>query len=71
MKKYVPGHVIDECRDLRRQGKTIEFLAGRIGGISPEVLAELLGEPIAKAIPVQADASEFDLWRSDELQAQL
>jgi len=71
MKKYVPGHVIDECRDLLRQGKTIEFLAGRIGGIEAEDLAALLGEPLARPVPATQAADEFDLWAVDRLDGQM
>gem|GEM_PF-2541783 len=65
-KKYVPGHVIDECNDLRRKGKTIEFLAGRIGGIEAAELAELLGESVR---PVQTQSTEVDLWAVDRANA--
>jgi len=65
-KKYIPGHVIDECRDLRRHGERLETLAGRLD-IPPDELAELLGE----SRPVQSQAAEFDLWRTDELNARL
>ena len=67
---YVPGHIIDEARDLRRQGHSLESLASRIG-IDPEALATLLGEPCWKSIPVEPAADGFDLWASDRLAAQL
>ena len=44
---YVPGHIIDECRDLRRQGHSLASLANRIG-IDPAELARLIGEPVVK-----------------------
>lgn len=64
---YVPGHIIDEARDRRRQGHSLASLACRLG-ISPEALGMLLNESTAK--PVQA-AAEFDLWAVERLQAQL
>jgi len=59
-KKYIPGHVIDECRDLRRHGERLETLAGRLD-IPPDELAELLGE----SRPVQTQSTEVDLWAVD------
>lgn len=67
MRKYIPGHVIDEAKDRRRQGDSVESLAARIG-VPPEELAMLLREPV-KRETVAAD--EFDLFRVDELEAQL
>ena len=59
---YVPGHIIDECRDLRRQGHSLASLANRIG-IDPEALGALLGEQATKP----AEPAGFDLWRTCEL----
>ena len=67
---YIPGHIIDECRDLKRQGHSIATLASRLG-VSPEDLANLLGEPAWKQLPQQA-TDEFCLFAGAErLQAQL
>jgi hypothetical protein len=63
---YVPGHIIDEAKDRRRQGDSLERLAGRIG-ISPEDLAKLLGEPQWKQVSPQQAADDFDLFASDRL----
>ncbi len=68
---YVPGHIIDEAKDRRRQGDSLEGLASRIG-ISPEDLATLLGEPQWKAEPAKSDAEPVcDLWAADRLNAVL
>lgn len=64
MNKYVPGHIIDEARDLRRQGHSLASLASRLG-IDPEALGVLLGEPAWKTVP--AEPAGFDLWRTCEL----
>lgn len=67
---YVPADTIDEIREAMRAGASRESLAIRIG-IDPEDLANLLGEPIWRTIPAEPAGDEFDLWRADELQAQL
>ena len=69
---YVPGHIIDEARDLRRQGFSLDTLASRIG-VSAEELAMLLGEPVWKQLPADTEPqrAEFDLWAADRLHAQL
>lgn len=66
MSKYIPGHVIEEARDLRRQGHSLESLANRLG-IEPEALGMLLGEPAKRELKAAADAAEFDLFRTEEL----
>jgi lambda repressor-like predicted transcriptional regulator len=66
MSKYIPGHIIDEARDLRRQGHSLASLASRLG-IDPEALGVLLGEPTTKP----AESAGFDLWRTCELDAVL
>jgi hypothetical protein len=63
---YVPADIIDEARDRRRQGDSLEGLAGRIG-ISPEDLATLLGEPQWLQLQPQQTADDFDLFASDRL----
>ena len=70
MSRYIDGSTIAECRDLRRQGHSLASLAGRLG-IDPEALATLLGEPCWKTIPTEPAADGCDLWRADDLQAQL
>ncbi len=67
---YIPGHIIDEAKDQRRQGHSLESLASRLG-IAPEALGILLGESVANPGASDNAADEFDLWRSDELAAQL
>ena len=67
---YIPGHIVDECRDLRRQGHSLESLASRLG-IDPEALGMLLGESVAMSVASNAAADGFDLWRTPELDAVL
>lgn len=66
---YLPGHVVDECRDLRRQGVPVATLAERLH-IEPSVLLQLLGEPQWTPIPPTDDA-DVDLWQADKLDALL
>jgi len=66
---YIDGHIINEARDRRRQGDSLETLASRIG-ISPENLATLLGEPAWRTVP-EAQADDFDLFACDRLDALL
>ena len=64
---YIPADIIDEAKDRRRQGDSLEGLASRIG-VSPEDLATLLGEPQWKQIPAsEPNATEFDLFAADRL----
>jgi hypothetical protein len=63
---YVPADIIDEARDRRRQGDSLESLASRIG-VSPEDLATLLGEPTWKQIPKDTSSTDFDLFAADRL----
>lgn len=44
---YLPDHIIDEARDLRRRGYSLKSLANHLG-IDPEDLRKLLGEPMEK-----------------------
>jgi hypothetical protein len=63
---YVPADIIDEAKDRRRQGDSLEGLASRIG-ISPEDLSRLLGEPVWKQIPHDNSGTDFDLFAADRL----
>jgi hypothetical protein len=60
--EYLPGEVVDECRDLLRQGERLEVLAGRVR-LPADVLERLvvLHRP---CVTVRADPSviEIDLW---------
>ena len=67
---YIPADIVDECREARRQGTTLESLASRLG-IDAEALGTLLGEPAWKNVPAEPAAGEFDLWAVDRLAAQL
>jgi len=60
---YLPGDVIEECRDLLRRGERLEVLAGRLR-VDPVVLQTLLGDrQQVRRIP---DTVEVDLWASAE-----
>jgi len=60
---YLPGDVIEECRDLLRQGQRLETLAGRLR-IAPEQLQALLDDrQQTRRIP---DAVEVDLWADSQ-----
>ncbi|MFO0429523.1 MAG: hypothetical protein ACK526_23350 [Planctomyces sp.] len=64
---YVPADIIEEARDRRRQGDSLQVLASRIG-INPEDLATLLGEPAWKQTPDgEPAADDCDLWAADNL----
>ena len=63
MSGYIPGHIIDECRDLRRQGHSLATLARR-AGVDADHLANLLGEPTLRPVPT---TDEPDLWRTHEI----
>ena len=67
MSGYIPGHIIDQCRDLRRQGHSLATLARR-AGVDADHLATLLGEPALRPVPVTGEA---DLWRVHELEGKL
>ena len=54
---YTPPHIIQEVRDLRRQGHSLQALAARIG-ITAEDLAALLGEPQWRMIPAEPTSGE-------------
>ena len=59
---YLPGEVVDECRDLLRQGERLEVLAGRVR-LPADTLARLV-ELHRPCVRVRADPSavEIDLW---------
>lgn len=60
---YLPGDVIEECRDLLRRGERLEVLAGRLR-IDPQQLQTLLDDrQQTRRIP---DAVEVDLWADSQ-----
>ncbi len=60
---YLPGDVIEECRDLLRRGERLEVLASRLR-IAPEALQALLDNgQTMRRIP---DDSEVDLWADSQ-----
>jgi len=61
---YIPRHILQEARDLRHQGHSIQGLAPRIG-ITAEDLAKLLGEPQWRTIPAEPVAGT-DICRTPE-----
>ena len=63
--RYLPGDVIDECRDVIRRGGSVESLAGRLG-VEPAELQSLLGLPGAQRMRTLPAAAGVDLWRDAE-----
>ena len=60
---YLPGDVIEACRDLLRRGERLEVLAGRLR-IDPQQLQALLDDrQQTRRIP---DAVEVDLWADSQ-----
>lgn len=70
MSVYIPGHVIDEARDLRRQGVPLSQLAERLH-VEPTTLATLLGDPQWQQVPTDDRDTSCDLWAAERLDAQL
>lgn len=63
MSIYLPGDVIEDCRDLLRRGERLEVLAGRLR-IDPQKLQALLDDrQQTRRIP---DAVEVDLWADSQ-----
>jgi len=65
--RYVPGDLEDAIKDAFKKHTPLKDIAARTG-FSLEDLDELLG---LKPSTPAASEPDFDLWRSDELQAQL
>ena len=65
---YIPGHIIGELKDLRRQGKSDAELAALLH-VEESDIPQLLGAPAWKPIP-PTDA-DFDLFATDALDALL
>lgn len=63
---YIAQDVLDQCKEARRQGRTLEYLAGQIP-CDPAHLARLLGVPSLEPIPTAAADDGFDLWAVDRL----
>ena len=61
--RYIDADTIAQCYQALRDGKTLEHLAGRLH-CDPGHLANLLGEPSIKPVPV---TDEADLWSVDRL----
>lgn len=68
--RYIPGHIIDEARDLRRQGVPVTTLAERLR-VSPETLTRLLEIPAGRPVPQDDTDGGCDLWSADRLDSQL
>ena len=62
---YLDGDVLDECREAHRQGKTLDFVAGRLH-CSQSHLASLLGLPALQPVPTDDQDQDFDLWAFDD-----
>ncbi len=66
--KYLDGDTLAQCHQFLQDGGTLAELAGKLH-IDTEYLGRLLQLPTAK--PTTSDATEFNLWAVDRLQAQL
>ena len=67
---YIAQDVLDQCREARRQGRTLEQLGGQLN-CDPAHLARLLGVPDVKPAASNNAADGFDLWSCDRLDGQL
>ena len=63
--RYLPGDVIDECRDVIRRGGSVESLAGRLG-VEPAELQSLLGLPGAQRMRMLPAECDVNLWHDTE-----
>jgi hypothetical protein len=66
---YIDGDVLDQAAEALRQGKTLDFVAGRLH-CSQSHLARLLGLPVNPAANMVLDDPDY-LWAADKLEAQL
>jgi len=64
MSAYLPGDVVDQCKDALRQGVQLSLLAERLG-CSADVLARLLDVPPQKPAGGVCGGSDSDLWADD------
>ena len=68
MTAYLPGDVVDQCKDALRQGVQLSLLAERLG-CSSDVLAKLLNVPAEKpagGVCGGSDSAAVDLWADDQ-----
>lgn len=73
MTAYLPGDVVDQCKDALRQGVQLSLLAERLG-CSADVLARLLNVPAEKpavrrsrsGVCGGSDSAAVDLWADDQ-----
>ena len=65
--RYLDSDTIAQCHEALRDGTSLEALAGKLH-FDTEFLGRLLQLPPAKPA---ADATEFDLWRVQELDSVL
>lgn len=68
MTAYLPGDVVDQCKDALRQGVQLSLLAERLG-CSADVLAKLLNVPaekLAGGVCGGSDSAAVDLWADDQ-----
>jgi hypothetical protein len=59
--EYLPGEVVDQCRDLLRQGERLEVLAGRVR-LPADVLESLVMLHTPRVRVAVVDSGEIDLW---------
>lgn len=64
---YLDGDTIELSHQFLRDGGTLDELAGRLHFADTELLGRLLQLPTVKQAVPAADAAEFDLFRTEEL----
>jgi hypothetical protein len=68
MNAYLPGDVVDQCKDALRHGVELSLLAERLG-CSTDTLAKLLDVPALKpagGVCGGSDSAAVDLWADDQ-----
>ena len=66
---YIGQDILDQAAEALRQGKTLDFVAGRLH-CSQSHLARLLGLPVNPAASEVLDDPDY-LWSVDALDARL
>ena len=66
---YLERDTIAQCHQFLHDRGTLDELSGHLHIADTELLGRLLQLPTVK--PAEPEADSFDLWRTDELQAQL
>ena len=62
---YIGQDILDQAAEALRQGKTLDFVAGRLH-CSQSHLASLLGLPALQPVSTDDQDQDFDLWAFDD-----